>query len=177
MKKTIVFLSFCFALPGICRAEIPMFASVNRLIYRGGQPEKQSDYEYLYSKGVRSIMNLRTTSSDIAKERAMAKKLGMEFRSVPISGLIGPKDEDMNQIMDYLSAPRSYPVFIHCQHGQDRTGLAVGIYRVRYESWSKNAAYEEMKSFGFREFLLGLSVYFWKHADDFDESSVFIERE
>jgi protein-tyrosine phosphatase len=46
-------------------------------------------------------------------------------------------------------------VLVHCTHGQDRTGLVVGIYRLAH-GWTKDAAYAEMLQYGFHPELLGL---------------------
>jgi hypothetical protein len=44
----------------------------------------------------------------------------------------------------------------NCQGGQDRTGLVIGIYRVKVDRWSKEVARNEMKVHGFHPELLGL---------------------
>ena len=43
------------------------------------------------------------------------------------------------------------PVLVHCNHGADRTGLILALYRTLYDGWSKGAAVEEMLhgEFGF----------------------------
>jgi len=46
--------------------------------------------------------------------------------------------------------------FVHCEHGEDRTGLAVGAYRIKVEHWTKPAAYQEMEAPGFHPLLRGL---------------------
>ena len=45
--------------------------------------------------------------------------------------------------------------FVHCAHGQDRTGLVVAVYRVRH-GWTKAQAQAEMLRLGFHPTLLGL---------------------
>jgi protein tyrosine/serine phosphatase len=43
------------------------------------------------------------------------------------------------------------PAFIHCQHGADRTGTMVAVYRVRVQGWTKEDAIKEMmeEKYGF----------------------------
>jgi len=36
------------------------------------------------------------------------------------------------------------PMFIHCQHGSDRTGTMCAVYRVKVMAWPKEAAIREM---------------------------------
>ncbi|MDR8367909.1 dual specificity protein phosphatase family protein [Pseudomonas sp. JL3] len=41
------------------------------------------------------------------------------------------------------------PVFMHCKHGSDRTGLMAAMYRVVVQGWSKEDALNEMTQGGF----------------------------
>ena len=51
--------------------------------------------------------------------------------------------------------------FVHCTHGQDRTGLIIAIYRLTKCGWSKKKAQREMLKLGFHKEMLGL-WRFWK---------------
>jgi tyrosine-protein phosphatase SIW14 len=50
---------------------------------------------------------------------------------------------------------------VHCTHGQDRTGLVVGLYRTIHDGWTKTDAYREMLQLGFHPELRGLRE-FWE---------------
>ena len=52
-------------------------------------------------------------------------------------------------------------VYVHCRHGQDRTGLVVGLERVFIEGWDPADAYAEMLKYGFHTYFLGLKDYFF----------------
>jgi tyrosine-protein phosphatase SIW14 len=54
----------------------------------------------------------------------------------------------------------NYPIFVHCQHGQDRTGVIVALYRIFYEQWTPQAAHDEMMNMGFHPELVPLNHYF-----------------
>jgi protein tyrosine/serine phosphatase len=45
------------------------------------------------------------------------------------------------------------PVLLHCEHGEDRTGLAVAAYRVVVSGWTKDEAMDEALKFGYRNWL------------------------
>jgi hypothetical protein len=47
-------------------------------------------------------------------------------------------------------------VFVHCLHGQDRTGIVIAFYRVLFCNWSKADAEKEMLAHGFHKECIGL---------------------
>ena len=58
-------------------------------------------------------------------------------------------------------------VFIHCQHGKDRTGLLAALYRVKYQGWTPEQAHKEWAALGHSGMLDTLFTgkmdnYFWK---------------
>ena len=62
----------------------------------------------------------------------------------------------MTPLRFHIPAVLSEGTYVHCEHGQDRTGLIIGAYRVRVQRWSKSQAYQEMKAHGFHPLLHGL---------------------
>jgi len=44
---------------------------------------------------------------------------------------------------------RRVPVFVHCEHGADRTGIACAAYRIVVQGWSKQQAIDEMVNGGY----------------------------
>jgi tyrosine-protein phosphatase SIW14 len=46
---------------------------------------------------------------------------------------------------------------VHCEHGEDRTGLVIAAYRVLECGWSPAAAMDEAKRFGYHWFNFGLN--------------------
>lgn len=43
----------------------------------------------------------------------------------------------------------SFPVFVHCAAGKDRTGYSIATYRMVFEGWTANDAILEMYDFRF----------------------------
>ena len=166
--KTILFVLLITASisTNIAFAEIQRFISVSPSIMRGSQPENQEDYQLLVSHGVHTILNLRTTEKDIDLEKKMADTLQMGFVSIPMSGFWAPDEDDMTRAIKTLTNPHLQPVFVHCLHGKDRTGLVIGLYRVLVEGWPRDKAYQEMKEIGFNPWLMGLYHYFWSHPPE-----------
>lgn len=55
-----------------------------------------------------------------------------------------PEDEDVVRFLALVTDPAKVPVFVHCWHGSDRTGMMCAIYRVAVQGWSKEEALREM---------------------------------
>lgn len=145
--------------PGLSGAPILAFQKVRDGIYRGAQPD-QAGVNYLKRLGVKTIIDINDTGME--QERAIAQSAGIDFESVPLSGFWAPKDSDVNRIESIMTDPHYQPVYVHCQHGHDRTGLVVAIERIETEHWPVQKARDEMLALGFHPILLGLNSYFWQ---------------
>lgn len=142
------------------------FSMVNQNIYRGSMPS-EANFRELKKLGIKTVLNFQTTPDVIKREKKWAKKNGMHFISIPMSSLffIRPSQDLVDQILEAESDPRNYPMYVHCRHGQDRTGFAIGLYRWSQEQWKAEHAYEEMKVFGYKsELNIGLNCAFWERT-------------
>ena len=132
---------------------IPNFAQVSPGIWRGGQPNAEG-WQYLKSLGVKWDVKLNT---DKEASDSAAKTNGIQVISIPITlkqQILGrPTAKMLGAAVDAIKSEGTY---VHCEHGQDRTGLVIGAYRVRVQRWSKSEAYKEMKAHGFHPLLHGL---------------------
>lgn len=132
---------------------IPNFADVEPGLYRGGQPTA-AGWEYLESIGVSNVIKL---NQDSEASDSMALRLGMTVRKAPISmwqqTMGEPPASQLRRVIEWMDAPGT---FVHCSHGQDRTGLVVAMYRVHFDGWSRRQAELEMLDQGFHPLLRGL---------------------
>jgi protein tyrosine/serine phosphatase len=55
----------------------------------------------------------------------------------------------MRRFLAVVGDPARQPVFVHCLRGSDRTGMAVAVYRMSAEGWSREEAIDEMVRGGF----------------------------
>jgi len=138
---------------------IPNLRLVSPGFYRGGRP-KEGALLAMKNFGVKTDLDLENKTSKIAAEAAVARELGIQFISKPMSSWEAPSDDDVRQILAILSDRSRYPLLIHCKHGQDRTGLIVGLYRVFHDHWTPKAAHDEMLANGFHPELDPLEDYF-----------------
>lgn len=138
---------------------IPNFEMVEEGVYRGGSPGEEG-IAYLKQLGVKTILNLDDRKSSNESESAAAQAAGIQEILNPMSGFWMPKDASVDRALNALDRTNLRPIFVHCQHGQDRTGLVVGLYRVFAEHWQPAHAYQEMKQLGFHPVLMFLNHYF-----------------
>lgn len=175
----VALLAFCLAVPAVSRAAedavakstsiaegVPNFLEVAPGVYRGGHPTS-AGWAYLKAKGVRTVVRLHLPSEGSDDE---AEALGMTVidASGPpatIKDVFGaPKPERLKLAVESLNDESLRPVYVHCLHGEDRTGLIVGLYRVLHGGQTKVAAYREMRRHGFHRSLRGLRAV-WKRFD------------
>jgi tyrosine-protein phosphatase SIW14 len=122
---------------------------VSDSLFRGAQPHL-SDLGELKKLGITTIIDLRRESHSLREqERLRAESLGMHFISIPVGGFSIPSSE---QLAEFFSLVREAPlqrIFVHCEYGQDRTGVFIASYRIAFEHWSSDQALSEMRAFGF----------------------------
>jgi len=144
------------------------FREVRTGLFRGGHPNT-SDFATLESMGVKTIVDLEidngieADTDDIAQELADASKEGITVLRFPMSAFDSPDDEFdrmIDQIMVILADPSLGPIYVHCAHGQDRTGLVIALERVIDEGWTPKDAHDEMLALGFHTMFVGLDHYF-----------------
>jgi hypothetical protein len=143
------------------------FQELDEGIYKGSKPKTDADYEFLQSKGIKYIVNLKFFPWLNNWEKRRARKYGMTLLTGTISASpMTPSEKHVNAVLCLLRDKRYHPLYIHCDLGRDRAMLIVGLYEMYYKGKSKEEAYKEMKYYGFKDdwTLAGLKSYFEKHS-------------
>lgn len=120
-------------------------------ILRGGQPTSEQ-FKLLKAQGITTILKLNEDSEGSDGE---AELLGLTVVDIPVSmkeQLFGPVPTDAIRAFWVTHTDN---VYVHCEHGQDRTGVACYLYNVRH-GMAKQAAIDDMLSHGFHKILFGL---------------------
>lgn len=148
-------------------SSIPNFLKVTDHIYRGGRPLVNDLADLANQLSIGTVINLENKEQMIQAEESEAKRLGISFISSPMSAQVTPSDSQVDEILNVLKDAKNFPIFIHCHHGQDRTGLIMGIYRVEVEGWNPEKAHQEMLQIGFHPGFKSLEDYFRKRTAKF----------
>ncbi len=122
------------------------FGKVDDHLCRGAQPDSES-IRTLKKLGVKLIVNLRLPGDGWKEEAAEALANGILYTNIPMSGVGRPKDEQMRQVLALLETV-STRIFVHCQHGCDRTGTVMACYRIQHDHWSTELALQEAERYG-----------------------------
>jgi protein tyrosine phosphatase (PTP) superfamily phosphohydrolase (DUF442 family) len=146
---------------GACPREIPgvrNFAEVSKdKLYRSAQPTPEGFKTLKEQFGIKTIVSLRAIHSD----RSETEAVGLRYYRISFKPW-HPEPEDVVQFLKIVTDAQNQPVLVHCQHGADRTGTMVAIYRMYLQGWFTEDAIGEMSRFGFhtiwsnlQEFLRG----------------------
>jgi protein tyrosine/serine phosphatase len=136
----------------------PNLHKVSDGLYRGAQPTAEGIKE-LKKMGVKTIVCLRADHSD----KKLLDDTGLAYEEIPCRAW-NAKNENVVKFLKIATDKTRQPVFFHCSHGADRTGVMCAIYRVLVQGWSKEDAIKEMKGggYGFHAIWINLSKYIKK---------------
>jgi hypothetical protein len=146
---------------------IVRFEELDEGVYKGSKPKTEADYEFLQSKHVKYIVELRLFPRLNAIEKRRVKAHGMILIPATINASPAePSERHVNYVLCLLHDQRYRPIYIHCDLGRDRAMLIAGLYNMYYRGMSKDEAYRDMKHYGFKDnwTLRGLKSYFEKHS-------------
>lgn len=121
-------------------------------LYRSGEvtPGQLERLQREYRIG--RVISLLDPDAPVSKaERATAQRLGLVWHNVPLRGSGESTAADRRRILDLLTDPDAPPTLVHCAAGVNRTGLAIGLYRLRCQGWTLEQVLTEMRAFGFED--------------------------
>src|SRR5205085_2345435 len=93
--------------------------------------------------GIKTVINLRAFHSDQSLVSTNLKVARIRSNAWWASAA------DAVQFLKLVSNTNNGPFLVHCQHGADRTGEMIAMYRIAVEGWSKESAIKEMTAGGF----------------------------
>ena len=122
---------------------MPNLYRISAELYRGDQPSPQA-MQNLKTLGIKTIINLRSFHSD----RDEIGGTGLAYEHIYMKAW-HPEEKEVVRFLKIVTDPRRTPALVHCQHGADRTGTMIAVYRIAVQGWSKAEAIREMTQGGF----------------------------
>ena len=138
-------------------------------VYRSGEMTAAGFADAVARYKIRTILNLQDDYPDpdvtrnfwnwnTVKESELCRQLGVRYvlikpdlifrRRVPVE-----RPAAVDAFLDLMDDPDAYPVLIHCKAGLHRTGCLTAVYRMEYQGWSPDRAYDELKGNGFGDWV------------------------
>lgn len=143
--------------------DIPNLFKMHDGLYRGGRVTALG-MKQLKKMGVTTILNIENDEEAIAADKKFAEANGLRYISIPFDTFKKPSDAKVDYVLKLLQDRSLGPIYLHCKHGRDRTGMIMGLYRVFVDGWHPKAAYKEMKQRGFRTLIWTLDGYYKKRS-------------
>ncbi|MEI6393887.1 MAG: dual specificity protein phosphatase family protein [Verrucomicrobiota bacterium] len=143
---------------GLPRSEgIVNFGKVNDCLYRGAQPDTRG-ISNLKKLGIKTIINLRMGKDAWKAEATEAHANGIIYTNVPMKGFGRPTPGQVGLALALIETLPA-PVFVHCEHGCERTGTIIACYRIQHDHWLSESALAEAKLYGISKFARGMRKY------------------
>lgn len=122
-------------------------------VYRSAWVDSDVFAELIPQYHVKTVVNLcypgemgdRNVAQHEAVEAAGAKLIDLPFPPNDTWDLDYQSVAEMERILD---DPASYPIWIHCQHGRERTVKALAMYDIRERHLSAKDSLQQMPLFG-----------------------------
>jgi protein tyrosine/serine phosphatase len=118
------------------------------VLIRGAQPDREGFEALKKTYGVATVVNLNDLTAQ--READVLAGLGLSYVALP-SNAFRP---DRMAILSFLQtvqaaqrASKGGAVYVHCQQGMDRTGVAVAAYRILCNGWDDQRALKELRSY------------------------------
>ncbi len=73
---------------------------------------------------MKTIVNERRWRSVEERRAKPQKAIGLDYYNIPM-GYADPNLSKVSSVLDIMRDPAKQPVYAHCMHGADRTGMMV----------------------------------------------------
>jgi protein tyrosine/serine phosphatase len=124
---------------------VPNLNQVAPNLYRSAQPTAAGFQAAEKALKLQTVLDLRNFHSDVdLVSGTQIRVVALRMNAWHIT-----QEEVISALKIIRDAQANGPVLVHCQHGADRTGVLIAMYRILYQGWNKAQALDEMEHGGF----------------------------
>ncbi len=131
---------------------IDNFHTVGGKLLRGAQPDTEKAMQALHEKGVKTIIDLRSTKTlppeIMRQEIEMAARHGITHVNIPMHANKKITEANIREFFKAINKTDGI-VYVHCKQGIDRTGITTALYEMKKFGKTPEQAFENMKKFGY----------------------------
>jgi protein-tyrosine phosphatase len=115
------------------------------VLYRSGQLTGEQLTSAVKRYNIQTVINLQLPGEELAAERALCARLGIDFVNLPMPGDGFGEEWQFREILKITDDPERRPALVHCARGTCRTGAAVAMYRFERDGWMLEDVATEMR--------------------------------
>ncbi len=115
-------------------------------LYRGAQPSARSLEMLINKHKIRTVLNVRGCcwpDNWYVAEAEACERLGVNLEDVCFSAVHLPSRHELRALIDVLDRAEP-PIFVHCRHGSDRTGIAAMAAQLLLDDQSMTSAQHQL---------------------------------
>jgi hypothetical protein len=115
-------------------------------LYRGAQPSEQSLETLIHKYKIRTVLNVRGCCWPdpwYLAEAALCERLCVNLQDVSFSAVHLPSRHELRLLIEVLDRAEP-PIFVHCRHGADRTGVAAAVALLLLREHSLDSARRQL---------------------------------
>jgi Tyrosine phosphatase family len=115
-------------------------------LYRGAQPSGPALAALIEQYKIRTVLNTRGCCWPDAwyvDEAEVCQRLGVNLEDVSFSAVHLPSRDELRVLIGVLDRAE-YPMFVHCRHGSDRTGVAAMAAYLLLDDQTYDSAHKQL---------------------------------
>jgi|ERR1700682_44594 len=124
------------------------FGQIATFVFRSAQPDEEG-WSTLRRLGVKAVVKLSDETEYPTAIEARDAGPGVQIQATTVNQW-NPDVATVRGIANLIQtfANAGLPTLVHCMHGRDRTGLAIGAWRLIYCGWTFDQVQNERAAYG-----------------------------